>query len=201
VLTGPVIDQVENIDADFIVDDEVQPSSRFNEIYYNLNTINQIDSDFVYPGYSFNTGQWFGTTGKIRRQDFDATLKWTEPPQCKYPRIVFKGDQAHLNFVVHKLEQQGKITVKRTKLMVWPTEHNADFIDLDEIKRKSPKFPLIIHWAGMGIVLSKLNRTDILRFYRNYYSSKNGVLSNMTDVLRYYFLRFERKIMFKLAPR
>src|SRR6476620_6078455 len=98
VMAGPALDVAADVNADFIVDDEVQPASRFNEIYYNLERIKELTSDFRYPGYSFNSGQWFGTTGKLKREDFVISLNWTQPPSCLYPGIVFNGDQAHLNF-------------------------------------------------------------------------------------------------------
>ena len=62
VLTGPVIDAVAKIKADFIVDREEQPAKRFNEIYYNLDRINELDNNFHYPGYSFNSGQCLSLT-------------------------------------------------------------------------------------------------------------------------------------------
>ena len=202
VLAGPVFNAVENVEADFIVDDEVQPESRFNEIYYNLNRIKELDDSFIYPGYSFNSGQWFGTTRKISRDDFNSTLDWREPPVCRFPEIVFKGDQAHLNYAIHKLEQKNKISVSRIKLMIWPTGSQADFIDLNKIKSKKDDYQYIIHWAGMGAMrFSSKPRLDILTFYRDFYYSRAGQLYFILDKISNLYNNLERKIKYRLAKR
>jgi len=185
VMTGPVLDAVKDIEAQFIVDHEVQLAARFNQIYYNLDRINELEKDFVYPGYSFNSGQWFGTSGILKREDFDKSLEWSEPPKPKFPEIVFNGDQAHLNFVLHWLEQTGKVTVQKIRLMVWPEAGKGDFIELAHIIRKTGEYPYIIHWAGMKFRnYSDLPRADILAFYRDYYYSKNGRYQRIIDVLK-----------------
>ncbi len=201
VMAGPVLDIAEKFDTDFIVDDEVQPEKRFNEIYYNLKMINQLAPGFVYPGYSFNSGQWFGTTGKISRKDFESTLDWSNPPVCRYPDIVFKGDQAHLNFVVHKLQQENKISVSRTRIMVWPDGENAEHIDLKKIKSRSNEYPVVIHWAGMNSDIENLNRADILKFFRKVYYTRFGYAKFIADFIKQKYLRVERKINYKLISR
>lgn len=195
VLIGPVLDKVKEIDANFIVDDEVQPAERFNEIYYHLDKINQIAKDFVYPGYSFNSGQWFGTSGILTRSDFEKSLTWDEPPKPKFPEIVFNGDQAHLNFVLHLKEQQRQVSIKRMKLMIWPHSGNADFIDISELKNRKGTYPYIIHWAGMNNdLLSKEQRKDIFDFFRHYYYSIEGQSQALIDRLRNRYLSIEKKL-------
>lgn len=195
VLTGPVIDAVGKIEADFIVDKEEQPVKRFNEIYYNLNRINEIDSEFKYPGYSFNSGQWFGTSSIIKREHFNKTLDWTEPPVSHDKSIVVNNDQGHLNYVIHALEQRRLLSVARIKLMIWPVEGKSNFIELQKIKDKSPEYPFIIHWAGMGTYkFSQLPRQDILNFYLDYYYSKTGPIHPVSDALKDIYQKFERKV-------
>jgi len=195
VITGPVIDLARNTDADFIVDREEQPVKRFNEIYYNLERINELDKEFVYPGYSFNSGQWFGTSSVIRREDFNKTLNWTEPPLTRDKNIVVNNDQGHLNFIIHSFEQLKKISVARIKLMVWPVDGNADFIQLERIRSKSPDYPYVIHWAGMGgVKFSALPRRDILKFYRDYYYLRAGAIQFYLDTVKNFYLKLERKI-------
>ena len=196
VITGPVIDVANNVDADFIVDKEEQPAKRFNEIYYNLERINELDNEFVYPGYSFNSGQWFGTSSVIKREDFNKTLNWTEPPVTRDKNIVVNNDQGHLNFIIHSFEQLKKISVARIKLMVWPVNGNADFIQLEKIRSKSPDYPNIIHWAGMSsIKFSALPRQDILKFYRDYYYSRTGLIQFYIDAVKNFYLKLERKVI------
>jgi hypothetical protein len=175
VMIGPVIDAVKNINAQFIVDDEVQPAERFNEIYYNLDRIRELEENFIYPGYSFNSGQWFGTSNVLTRNDFSKSLDWTEPPKPKFPEIVFNGDQAHLNFVLHWQEQLGKVSIAKMRLMIWPEKGNGDFIELSRIREKKDDYPYVIHWAGMSSKkMSDLPRADILSFFEEYYYSRAG---------------------------
>jgi hypothetical protein len=200
VLTGPVIDAVRELDADFIVDKEEQPDKRFNEIYYNLERIREFDKDFEYPGYSFNTGQWFGTSTIIQRKDFDKSLVWSDPPRTRDRDIVVNNDQGHLNFVVHSLQQQQVISVARINLMIWPMDGNADFIDIEKIESRSADYPFVIHWAGMSSVrYSELPRKDILDFYRNYYYSRSGILRKITDSFISSYLSIEKRVGHRLS--
>lgn len=202
VLTGPVLEKVENINADFIVDGEKQPESRFNEIYYDLKRIREVDKEFTYPGYSFNSGQWFGSTGKILRSDFDLSLEWSEPPSCRFPEIVFKGDQAHLNFTLHRLEYQKRTSVARIKLMIWPDGNNADFIDLEKVKSRSRDYQYIIHWAGMGgMKESSKPRYDIISFYKDLYYSRAGGFHAVMDRIKGVYNQLERKIAYRIENK
>jgi hypothetical protein len=201
VLAGPVLNTVQQLNTDFVVDEEVQPTSRFNQIYYNLNRINELDGKFKYPGYSFNSGQWFGTTGKLGREDFNVSLDWTEPPTCRFPEIVFNGDQAHLNFAIHRLEQEKKVSVTRAKIMVWPDGANADYIDIDKIETKSGDYPVIIHWAGMSNRISEVNRADILKFFKGIYYSRSGIMNDAADSIMESYLQLERKVAYKLKGK
>ena len=202
VLTGPVIDKIEDIEAAFIVDDEVQPKERFNEIYYNLDRIKELEGSFVYPGYSFNSGQWFGTSGILTRKDFEKSLNWSDPPCPKFPKIVFNGDQAHLNFILHWKEQLGLVTIRRIKLMVWPNSNNADFLNIVKIKDKDPDYPFIIHWAGMkASKILALPRPDILSFYQDYYYSKFDSLQKNKDQITQIYLDFEKKALYYYSNR
>ena len=195
VLTGPVIDAVAKIDADFIVDREEQPAKRFNEIYYNLDRINELDNNFHYPGYSFNSGQWFGTSSVIKREDFSKTLTWSEPPVTRDKNIVVNNDQGHLNYVIHALEQRQKLSVARIKLMIWPVEGKSDFIKIEKIKSRSPDYPFVIHWAGMSASkFSELPRQDILQFYKQFYYSNAGTERLILDSAKAVLYKVERKI-------
>ena len=195
VLTGPVIDAVAKIDADFIVDREEQPAKRFNEIYYNLDRINELDNNFHYPGYSFNSGQWFGTSSVIKREDLSKTLTWSEPPVTRDKNIVVNNDQGHLNYVIHALEQRQKLSVARIKLMIWPVEGKSDFIKIEKIKSRSPDYPFVIHWAGMSASkFSELPRQEILQFYKQFYYSNAGTERLILDSAKAVLYKVERKI-------
>lgn len=194
VMTGPVLDAVKYIDAQFIVDDEVQPAERFNEIYYKLDRIHELEEKFVYPGYSFNSGQWFGTSNVLTRNDFSKVLDWTEPPKPKFPEIVFNGDQAHLNFVLHWKEQMKQVTVRRIKLMIWPKDGAADFIDMESVRKKQAAFPHIIHWAGFKAnKITDLPRADIILFFQDYYYSRFSKTQRGIDQVHAKWLFYEKR--------
>ncbi len=199
VLTGKVIEEASIIDADFLVDEEVQPTNRFNEIYYNLSRINELDKNFIYPGYSFNSGQWFGTSGLLIREDFEKFIEWSEPPIPKFPEIIFKGDQAVLNFVLHSKEQYEGYKIARKAIMIWPNDNAADFIKLQKIKGKENDFPFIIHWAGIKQnEIKNYPRADILLFYQNFYYSKLSSLEKLKQKLYVSWLPIEKKLRSKL---
>jgi hypothetical protein len=173
VLTGPVLNNADDVSSPFLVDKEIQPAKRFNEIYYNLERISEIDNNFKYPGYSFNSGQWFGTAGIVTRNDFITVLNWSEPPQPKYPDILFNGDQGVLNYILQSKEQLNKISICRKKIMIWPDAGNADFINCKMLTEKKSDYPYIIHWAGMGKKKkSSLPRADIIHFYKKFYLTR-----------------------------
>jgi hypothetical protein len=70
VLTGPVLDVWRDCDAPFLVDDEVQPEGEMKGIYYDWEKVRELDPDAHAPRFLFNTGQWFGTSGYLTRNDF-----------------------------------------------------------------------------------------------------------------------------------
>jgi len=194
VITGKVLDMVKDIKTSFILDDEIPEVKRFNEVYYNLDRINELAPEFKFPGYSFNSGQWFGTSGIINRTEFDPILTWSEPPEIKFPEILFNGDQGLLNYVIHRKVQDGQLQVTRKKMMIWPKDGNADIIDLEKIRLKTSEQPFIIHWAGMkSRTLSGLPRMDILRFYRDYYYTRMPIYSRLVDAIRDNILFYKKK--------
>ena len=195
VLLGPLLDRVKSIDADFIVDEEVQPDERFNEIYYNLDLIGNIDGSFKYPGYSFNSGQVFGTSGILKMDDFEDTLIWSNPPKSKFPTIIPNGDQSQLNFHIHKWEALNKIKVARLKLMIYPKNPLGLKLDLQIIKNKHHDYPMIIHWAGMKYKrITDLNYSEIIFFYRDlFYCRKSRKIKLQDCCLDFYFF-YEKKI-------
>ncbi|MBK8510771.1 MAG: hypothetical protein IPL56_00695 [Saprospiraceae bacterium] len=199
VLTGPVLEKANYCEAPFLVDDEVQSIKRFNQIYYDLNKIGLIVNDFKYPGYSFNSGQWFGSTGYFTREDFSLVIEWSEPPFSKYPDIIFKGDQSVLNYLMHLKEQRNQLTVLRSKLMIWPFGNNASFIDLEKIKTKDTAYPFIIHWAGMKFKrISNYPRADILKYYLSLYNNKLSTWQKIEEKIYINYLHFEKWFLEKI---
>lgn len=197
VIVGPVLDAIKHLEADFIVDKEIQSSNeRFNEIYYDRSRIHEVNSHFKVPDYSFNEGQWFGTSGVLKRSDFDSILNWTEPPTPKYPMIIKQGAQGHLNYTIQLYDQLSRISVIRKKIMIWPEGTSADFIDIESIRYRSSKYPYIIHWAGFSLNdLTQLPRYDIILLYKRFINSNLGFFNQLKiNWVVSYFL-FEKRIL------
>jgi hypothetical protein len=169
-MVGPVLDQMKAIVGDFVVDKEVTTLEKIISLYYDPEKIRNLFSDFIFPGYCFNTGQWIGTSGILKRSDFETLVSWDPKPSLKFPEVFKQADQGVFNFIIHRKELERQLTVVKTQIMVWPEKGAADFIDLSALKNKSQKFPFIIHWAGMKENrLKDFPRADILTFYRDYY--------------------------------
>jgi hypothetical protein len=196
VLTGPILDAARGVSSQFIVHEEVQPMRRLNEIYYKLDRIKEVNAAFVYPGYTFNEGQWFGTSGVLTREDFAPILEWTEPPTSKFPQILLQGAQGHFNFTLQLKQQLGSVSLTRKKIMIFPEGNNADFLDLEKIKRKVPDYPFVLHWAGYRFrTIEELPRGDILAFYRDYYFSKLGKAYARRASIRRRYLYYEERFL------
>jgi hypothetical protein len=196
VLTGPVLDTAKQASSQFIVHDEVQPTRRLNEIYYKLDRIKEVNDQFVYPGYTFNEGQWFGTSGVLTRQDFEPILEWTEPPTSRYPQILLQGAQGHLNFTLQLKHQLGLVSLTRKNIMIFPEGNSADFLDLKKIEAKVPEYPFVLHWAGYRFrTIEDLPRADILAFYRDLYYSKLRKADARKANIRRRYLYYEERLL------
>lgn len=193
---GPVLDKVKYIDSQFIVDEEIQPAAKFNEIYYNTDRIKEVNPEFNYPGFSFNEGQWFGTSGIFKRRDFEDILHWSEPPKSKYPDIIYQGAQGHLNYKLQDEFQKGNISLSRLPIMIWPSNGNADFIDFDKLIVGSHAYDFIIHWAGMPFRrLRELPRADILLYYVNLHYAKSNKFEKVIDNLKLDYYYWEKRLV------
>jgi hypothetical protein len=195
-LTGDILNKVSEIDDPFIVDLEDTTPENVNNLYYDVDQVGRKFNDFLYPGYMFNTGQWFGTSGLIRREDLNGLIYFdtVTGPKLMNPDIFRQADQGVFNFILHKLVAQGRITVSRIPLMIWPEAGSGDFISIDSIKNRKSEFPFIIHWAGMKYGRrSAFPRGDILQFYYDFWKKMtpagNRVFSSCLDQ----FLKFEKK--------
>lgn len=182
VMTGPVLDLVKDIDADFIVDEEVQSADELAKLYYDPEGLRKLYPDFRYPGYSFNTGQWFGTSGFLERKDLDEFVTWTTGPRLRHPEVFKQADQGLYNFLLQRKQAEGKLRVARIPLMIWPDGGAADHVDLEAIRSKEVKEARVIHWAGMKQKKgNELPRQDILDFFETVYYRGAGPYRKMMD--------------------
>jgi len=167
VITGPVLELAAEHDEDFVVDDE-QFDERAKTIYYDWVKAAEDGCPLRNPEFLFNTGQWFGKSGIVSREDFGSLVKWGFPPKLCNPGVFKNGDQGVLNFVVNEQWRAGKIRVARVPLMRWPG-HGMLGLDVGAVsKRSCPS--LVIHWAGMKKVRQrKMVGADLLSFFENIY--------------------------------
>jgi len=199
VMTGPVIDKLNEYGADFIVDKEVQPPEKLASLYYDPEKLADIWKDFTYPGYTFNTGQWVGTSGLLNKGDFADLVEWNPSPALIYPACFKQADQGIFNFLIHRKESHGQVSVDRTSLMVWPDNGAGDFIDIKAIRERRPDYPFVIHWAGMKFKRPEaFPRNDIMQFYLDYYYSRSGILQRVSDFILSTYLAIEKKIRRRL---
>lgn len=176
---GRVIDRLELFDADLVVDKEDFPPDAIPVQFFPIDKLRQLDPDFVFPGYGFNTGQMVATTGCISKSDFDGLLDW-QTRTVMHRDVFQKGEQGLFNYVVLRQAQKGRLSIHREPFMVWPGESTLTaHIRVADLTPDSPHAQ-VIHWAGLGWGRSavEMPRADILlRFEKLYYSRiPNGTL-------------------------
>lgn len=200
VITGPVLDKVKDLQADFVVDHEVQPLEKLKTLYYDPVEVTELFPGFEYPGYSFNTGQWIGKGNVLSKDDFNDFITWDPKPALRHPGYFKQADQGILNLLVHIKERRQQVLVSKIPLMIWPVDGNADFIQLSEIAAKKSTNAFVIHWAGIKFRHTRdYPRSDILEFYQNYYYSKYSGFEKLKDRLLDQYLLIERKFRLRLS--
>jgi hypothetical protein len=169
VFLGRVIDALERFDTDFVVQQETQPPSRVPELYFDAARIRaSLNPGLGDPSFTFNTGQYVGTSGLITRGDFAKLVEWSQPRRVKYPELFNPSDQGVLNYVVLEKSRVGSISVARTPFMKWGNEEIAPF-EVASLDGNSP-YPYVIHWAGLKkLRLRRMIRADILRHFEAAY--------------------------------
>ena len=168
VVTGKVLERRAASDAPFFVDDEVLSDADFKRLYYDWDKLAAIDPDVQCARKAFNVGQWFGTAGLVKREEFDRWVEWTLPRQPRYPDLFMGGDQGIMNYVVLKKEAFDGLRIERTTLMRWPG-NPMDDLDVPSVTGGAAP-ALIIHWAGMKkLLLREMVRGDLLQFFEDWY--------------------------------
>ncbi|MEP7324270.1 MAG: hypothetical protein ABI761_20230 [Saprospiraceae bacterium] len=167
VITGPILDKLNLIDADFIVDKEVQSLDDVVRLYYDPAKLKEWNREFNYPGYTFNTGQWVGTSGLIDPSVLDELVVWNEKPVLKYPDIFKQADQGILNYILQMLQADNKISLSRIEMMLWPGHGNENERVNHNIKIKGGDTSYVIHWAGIKYHdIPKFPYSEVHAFYK-----------------------------------
>jgi hypothetical protein len=168
VLTGEVISKWSESAAPFCVDDEQQSEEDTRRLYYDWQRLSEIDTLAQAPAFLFNSGQWFGTSGILTREDFAPWIDWVMPRRLHHPNLFMPGDQGVLNYVLNRKSQLEGLHVDRRKIMCWPG-HSLNGLDAASIgERICPAF--VVHWAGMkSMWLKNMVGADLLAFFERYY--------------------------------
>ena len=174
VLTGPVLELAEASNADLVVDDEHQDDASARRLYYDWTLSAQEGQPLDPPRLLFNTGQWFGRSGVLRRDDFAGLVDWSgAKPMLANPRVFKNGDQGTLNYVVNRLSRQGRLKVDCVPLLCWPG-HGMQGISAAALAARSAP-TRVIHWAGMkGPRHGALPGGDVLMFFEQLYYARLG---------------------------
>lgn len=168
VLAGPVLDRLTAIDADFVVQHE-EPTAEFvRSHYFDLERLRGVDPAFVFPGYTFNTGQWVGSSGKVTREDFAPFVAGT-PPHVIDPEMFRLGEQGLLNYILMKRAAAGRLTLTRDRFMEVGNEPAVAAIKVERL-RAGPGYPFLIHWCGLRQPdFNMMVRGDILLYFEEAY--------------------------------
>lgn len=176
IFIGPLLDKVESCDEDFIVSPEYPDDPNadwFKGTYYDIGKIRDtIEPGFEYPGVVFNTGQIVCTTGLFKREDFETFIDYGDVPTLKHGSILACADQGILNYLLPKLEKNGRITMGRADYQVWSKHEITRSFKLEEIAN-GDGYPYLIHWAGDNSrCIRFLQRADLLFYFQKQYYSK-----------------------------
>lgn len=173
LLCGPVIEQFDATAGDFVVHPEYQHPDDLRELVFDLDLLAKFDPAFGRNRLAFNCGHYVGTSGILRREDFNRVLKWTEPRQLRFPGIFRCGDQGIINYVLQKAEKDGRLSIGTLNYHLYVRRDTSAVTVPGIVARTSP--PFIMHWAGIKFrTIAGADREDLLRFYRDFYDAHSG---------------------------
>ncbi|HEX5002997.1 MAG TPA: hypothetical protein VFW78_10925 [Bacteroidia bacterium] len=180
VMAGPVLELLEKYDDDYIVHEEPYSLEDVYKYYFNLEELKKFDPAFHFPEFTFNTGQFVGTAGKLKRSDFDPLVEWSEPRIVKRTDVfTFGGEQPVLNYVVMKKMGEGMLSVKRLNFMREGLNPDTAAISIDRLDRKEG-YPFILHWHDkkpdvFDPRMRQIPRNDILLHFEKIYFEKASI--------------------------
>lgn len=188
VLAGRVLDKLSAFSEDFIVTGVKTPDAgdyNVNTHYLVVDKVKELNPDYKYPGYVFNSGQMIVTGGFLKKEDFGEILNMGTEIKCKYPQYFKYNDQGVLNYVLTAAKDKKEYTVRYDDFWMWPGLPEINSIDIKNITDKKG-YPYIIHWAGLKPVdFRKFARYDILEFFNNEYY-KHVKFGALKQAVRFY---------------
>lgn len=204
VFAGPVLDTWSGCQAPFLVDEETKSESDTKQLYYDWQKVRVLDRMACPPRFVFNTGQWFGTAGVLKRDDFTPWLEWTMPRRLRYPNIFMCGEQGILNYMLNRKTALQLLTVDRRNIMRWPA-HSMEGLDVQAVVSRTA--PLrVVHWAGIKRARQRdMVGADLLAFFEKIYYERFPcgqalrVLAGCRETLSYCL--HDLKVRLNLAAR
>ena len=168
-LTGPILDDWNDSDAPFLVDNEQYSEENVKLRYYDWRKVREVDPTAQPPLFVFNSGQWFGTAGVLTRDDFAPWVEWTMPRTLRHPEYFMPGDQGILNYVLNQKAATDGLRVERRQIMRWPG-HSMGGLDAETVSKRAAA-PRVVHWAGVKKARQRdMIGADLLkRFEKVYY--------------------------------
>ncbi len=175
-LLGPVLSEDDDASATFLVDDETQSDADQRRLYYDWEKVRTVDPTSRRPQFVFNSGQWIGSSGSLRRDDFARWIHWDMPRTLRHPEVFMPGDQGILNYVLNQKVRFDGLRVARKKIMRWPGHDVSDLDSIAIARGQQSPHRTIMHWAGFKAPrLESLPRADLLLdFERLYYERHVG---------------------------
>ena len=202
VFTGRILDVRAQSDAPFFVDDEKLSDADFKRLYYDWTKLEKIDPKVQSARTAFNVGQWFGTAGAVKREDFDPWIKWTMPRQLRYPDDFMGGDQGVINYVILQKEAFERLRIERRTIMRWPG-NGMEGLDVESVANGTAP-PLIVHWAGMkNTFLRNMVGGDLLQFFENFYYTRLpvGRLRRILALCRHVWIQWSFAVSLRVKLR
>jgi len=176
VFVGTALDQGAKMTEDIVISPHVEedPSAPWiQNVVYDYEKLKNIDPDFTYPGFVFNTGNFFTNRGVMKRSDFSELVQWYPEPRLLQNDVFQCADQGIINYVTATKMKNEEIRVGNYEFMYWSQDSRVASIDLKKIKKEQGEYPFLIHWAGSrNHFVGKMQRADILRFFElQYYAA------------------------------
>jgi hypothetical protein len=182
VFAGPVLDAIDQTDADFVVtEDRTQGdlTSAYGQsivsLYlYDLSRLREICPDFHFPARMFNAGHTVFSTGKFSMELLSQFIRRGPPATFRHDRLFQMGDQGFLNFLFEWQHQQENVSLQYYRFAEYPAALAGSLTAGDLAAGNSP--PLIVHWAGCHNKsgLSRMLLADVLLFFESVYYKPLG---------------------------
>lgn len=160
-------DYVVSIDENDISDKEWVRNN-----YFDIEAVKKAYPAYQYPGFFFNAGQVFVTTGVLNEKYLNEFFDRNEYPFWKKKWLFPQVDQSVYNYLLPTLEAEQKIKLGKEKFMLWAASDTTLNISLKEVAEKTIQSG-VVHWAGClrYSYVKKMLRGDIAVFFEEYYYS------------------------------